>query len=168
MADARADDVSEEHLRWLVESRSQNQQDTLELYLVIKRKATALEGNIEYAILAQELAAIAFSLWRAVFLSDLTEAVENQMIDVTTFLGKVISHNAITYQQDRSAREWTFQYYLNNARNRLLTLAQQSSLQVLDVNDIDVEASTAKEDWTIAQRALSKAIRQFSQIPEKV
>lgn len=163
MVQARADDVSEEHLRWLIESRSENQKVTLELYLAIKRNEAEIERNFKFTTSAAELAAIAFSLWRAVFLSDLTENVENQMIDLKTFLGTLISHNAIAYQQDRSSREWTFPYYLNNARERLLDLARESPLGLLDVSEIDIEARSAKEDWTIAQNALSKAVERFSQ-----
>jgi hypothetical protein len=162
-AQVRADDLSEEHLRWLVQSRRRNQEVTLELYLVIRTNAASIEENIEYAQLAQQLAAIAFSLWRAVFLSDLTQDVENQMGDVRRFLGNLISHNAIAYQQDRNSREWTFQYYLDNARQRLLAIARGASSSILHVNEIDVQAHSAKEDWTIAQDALAKAVGRFAE-----
>jgi hypothetical protein len=164
MADERADDVSEEHLAWLVQSRCDNQKVTLELYLAIKNNISSIELNVVYAQLAQELAAIAFSLWRAVFLSDLTEEVERQMLDVRQFLSTLISHNAIAYQQDRKSREWTFQYYLNNARERLLDIARQASVHILDVNEIDIEARSAKEDWEIAERALKKAVKRFVEV----
>jgi hypothetical protein len=159
----RADDLNEEHLKWLVQSRSTNQDVTLKLYSVIKNNAASIEVNIGFAQLAQELAAVAFSLWRAVFLSDLTEDVENQMIDVQRFLGTLISHNAIAYQQDRASREWTFQYYLNNARERLLAMARQASLAIVTLEEINIEARSAKEDWSIAQRALSNAVDRFAE-----
>ena len=127
MGDSSSHDASEAHLRWLAQSRCDNQNVTLDLYLGDKKYAAYIERNVIYAQLAQELAAIAFSLWRAVFLSDLTEEVEKQIIDVQTFLGTLISHNAIAYQQDRISREWSFQYYLSNARERLLNIARQGS-----------------------------------------
>ena len=130
----------------------------------IKNNAAYIERNVIYAQLAQELAAIAFSLWRAVFLSDLTEEVEKQIIDVQTFLGTLISHNAIAYQQDRISREWSFQYYLSNARERLLNIARQGSLTVLEVNEVDREARSAKEDWEIAESALKKAVERFAEM----
>ncbi len=163
---AKADDLSEEHLTWLVKSRSDNQKTTLKLYLAIERNKQSVERNIAYAEVAQELAAIAFSLWRAVFLSDLTEDVETQMIDVQRFLGTLISHNTIAYQQDRNSREWTFQYYLNNARERLLAIAGRKPLPILNVNEIDIGARSAKEDWEIAERALSKAIERFAKLTQ--
>jgi hypothetical protein len=160
----RVDDVNPKHLKWLVKSRAENQKVTLELYLIMTRNAATIEQSIEFTSLAQELAAVAFSLWRAVFLSDLTEDVEKQMLDVRRFLGALISHNAIAYQQDRGSREWTFQYYLNNARNRLLDIARQASPAILDVSEVDVEAESAKKDWTIAHNALAKAIKKFAEI----
>jgi hypothetical protein len=157
-------DFTDEHLRWLVQSRSKNQEITLQLYLAIKNNRISIEGDVRYAYLAQELAAVAFSLWRSVFLSDLTETVEKQMADVERFLSTLISNNAIAYQQDRNSREWTFYYYLKNASDRLLTIARQGPLELLDVSDIEIAASSAKEDWTIAQDALAKAIGRFSQL----
>ena len=97
-------------------------------------------------------------------MSDLTEEVEKQIIDVQTFLGTLISHNAIAYQQDRISREWSFQYYLSNARERLLNIARQGSLTVLEVNEVDREARSAKEDWEIAESALKKAVERFAEM----
>ncbi len=104
----RKDDRSENHLKWLVENRSANQQATLGLFVALTQNESVISSNIVYAEVSQELAGIAFSLWRAVFLNDLTEEIEEQMVDVKAFLGSLISNNAIGYPQDRSAREWTF------------------------------------------------------------
>ena len=162
---AKSDDRSEAHLQWLVENRSLNQKVTLELYIAIKRNSDTINSDMRYALLAQELAAIAFSLWRAVFLSDLTEDVEKQMIDVETFLANLVSHNSIGYPQDRNAREWTFQYYLGDARQRLLSVASRPPT-IIAVDDIETEAHSAKEDWSIAQRALAKAVQRFGELTE--
>jgi hypothetical protein len=64
-------DIKDEHLRWLVQSRAENQKVTLDLYLAITANKVAIETNVQFAGLAQELAAVAFSLWRAVFLKRL-------------------------------------------------------------------------------------------------
>jgi hypothetical protein len=74
------------------------------------------------------------------------------------FLHTLISHNAIAYQQDCNSREWTFQYYLRNARDRLLEIASQGPLEILNLDEIDIEAHSAKEDWKITQDALAKAV----------
>jgi hypothetical protein len=85
------------------------------------------------------------------------------MIDVTAFLGALISNNSIGYPQDRNAREWTFTYYLSDARFRLQSLATRPSA-IIDLSDVEKEARSAKEDWEIAQRALEKAIHGFSKL----
>ena len=162
--DGTDDGLIEEHLRWLVDSRSKNQKVTLDLYLTMKNNSTKINRDLQLAELAQELAAVAFSLWRAVFLSDLSEEVESQMIDVEVFLQTLISQNAIAFQQDLRSREWTFPYYLNNARNRLMDIARQTSFEILTLEDIDIEARSAKEDWTIAHEAFSKAVARFGEI----
>jgi hypothetical protein len=157
------DDQSEEHLKWLVENRSRNQRATLELYLLINQNSDAINNNVTYAALAQELTGIAFSLWRGVFLSDLTAEVEKQLSDATIFLATLISHNAIAYPQDRTAREWTFQYYLSNARFRLTELASKPP-NLIEFTDIDTPAGSAKDDWLIAQAALEKSTTRFGDI----
>jgi hypothetical protein len=161
----RADDHSEEHLQWLVENRSLNQKTTLDLYVVMTRNDDAIMDNAIYAELAEDLAGVAFSLWRAVFLSDFTRETESQLRDVTAFLGALISHNAIGYPQDRSAREWTFQYYLDNARHRLVGIARKHPA-ILEFSDIEAAAAadSAKQDWSIAHRALEKAVLGFDRI----
>jgi hypothetical protein len=86
------------------------------------------------------------------------------MSHVEDFLKTLISTNAIAFQQDRGSREWSFPYYLKNARNRLLDIARQGPFEMLNVNDIDIPARSAKEDWTIAHEALSKAVARFAVI----
>jgi hypothetical protein len=86
------------------------------------------------------------------------------MIDVEIFLGTLISDNTIAYRQDIISREWTFQYYLENARSRLLGIARRGTFDILDLKDIEIEARSAKEDWMIAHDALSKAVTRFARI----
>jgi hypothetical protein len=164
MPQGAGDDLTEEHWRWLVDSRCKNQKVTLELYLAIKNNSISINRDVRLAYIAQELAAVAFSLWRAVFLSDVSEEVEEQMSDVETFLKTLISTNAIAFQQDRVSREWTFPYYLKNAQNRLLDIARQGPFEMLNLNDIDIQAQSAKEDWTISHDALSKAVTRFAEM----
>lgn len=157
----RKDDRSESHLKWLVENRSANQRATLELFAALTQNESIISSNAVYAQVSLELSGIAFSLWRAVFLSDLTEETEEQMVDVKAFLGALISNNSIGYPQDRSAKEWTFTYYLTDARFRLQSLASRPP-PIIDLTDVEQEAGSAKEDWEIAQRALEKAILGFA------
>ena len=45
MGDSSSHDVSEAHLRWLAQSRCDNQNVTLDLYLAIKNNAAYIERN---------------------------------------------------------------------------------------------------------------------------
>ena len=74
---ARLDDRSEEHLQWLVENRPLNQKVTLDLHVAVSRNSDSINRNLVVVQLAQEPAGVAFSLWRAVFLSDLTEETQS-------------------------------------------------------------------------------------------
>jgi hypothetical protein len=129
--------------------------------MTLTQNESVISSNVVFAQISQELAGIAFSLWRAVFLSDLTGETEEQLVDVRAFLGALISNNSIGYPQDRSAREWTFAYYFSDARFRLQSLASRPP-PIIDPSDVEQEAASAKEDWEIAQRALEKAIHAFS------
>jgi hypothetical protein len=163
MAVVRKDDRSEGHLKWLVEKRSANQKATLELFVILTENDNVISKNVLSANVSQELAGIAFSLWRAVFLSDLTGELDDQLLDVASFLGNLISNNSIGYSQDRGAREWTFQYYLTDARLRLQALAGQPP-DIFEPSEMYEPAGTAKEDWEISQNVLETAIRRFGEL----
>jgi hypothetical protein len=70
------------------------------------------------------MVSVCFSLWRAAFLSDKTGKRSAVVDDAKTFLGKMLTDNAITYPQDRTTREWTFNYYAINAELILLKLGE--------------------------------------------
>ncbi len=53
-----------EHLEWMIEGRGKNQSTALKLYELFQHDATTLKG---FSFRLQELAGVAFSLWRAVF-----------------------------------------------------------------------------------------------------
>jgi hypothetical protein len=162
---SKSDDFSPEHLQWLVYSRSDNQNATLRLYSVIKRHEKIFANNIYLQSLAQELAAVAFSLWRAVFLSDLSGNEQNRMIDVDAFLQSLIAHNTISYVTDYRSREWTFPYYIKNARFRLAEICQNAPT-LLSEQDLPQAPDTEKEEWTATQTALTRAVERFEQVVE--
>jgi hypothetical protein len=112
------DKVEPLDLGWLVNSRSENQKTSLELYEFLLAHQDQIATNDDYAQIALALVGIAFSLWRAVFLGD-KKTPQTPLTDAVVFLKKVIQDNAIGYQQDRNASDWTFDYYLHNARYRL-------------------------------------------------
>jgi hypothetical protein len=108
------------------------------------------------------LTGIAFSLWRAVFLSDTTGEYEDQLADVKKFLISLISDNTILYVTDKNARNWSFRYYLDNAVLRLSRLSSDS-LNLLEQGELSEQADSDKDEWLNAQTTLEKAIIRFEQ-----
>src|SRR3954451_3872663 len=154
-------DVSPEHFAWLVEGRSANQRRTLELYRIIAEGERELNSNVELQEAAQELTGVAFSLWRAVFLSDTTGEYADQLADIRKFLVSLISDNAVMYLTDKNARNWSFHYYLRNALHRLDELSN-GGLSLVDKTDLAKRAETDKDDWVNAQAILDKAVERFA------
>lgn len=115
------DEPSAEHLRWLIDSRAANQRVSLKLFDLFKKYPNDFD-HMGLQFSAQALVAISFSLWRAAFLADRSGKRDAVAEDSEWFLGKMLVDNAITYTQDRAAREWTFNYYVSNARYRLQEL----------------------------------------------
>jgi hypothetical protein len=162
MTMSRQDDLSADHISWLVKSRSENQEITLKLYLIMKDNEEKLKGNWDLANYAQAMAAVCFSLWRAVFLSDLSDEPHDTIIDAQTFLGNLILHNMVAYPQDRNTREWSFMYYVNNARYRLETLSKKHS-DMLPAGFVDAPEgfSNAKDFWSFSHSACEVAVRNL-------
>jgi hypothetical protein len=147
------------HLEWMIKGRAKNQQAALDLYELMKDHRQAIEDK-RLSSKAQDLAAVAFSLWRAVFLADRTGKTEAKMKDAEAFIGKMLTDNAIAFTQDRTAREWTFLYYLDNALYRLRECAEKWP---------DIEPSrppqskrTIKSRWEYANSAFRKAVKQLT------
>ncbi len=161
---SKTDDLSAGHISWLVKSRSRNQDVSLQLFLVLKDNGDALAKDWDLLDSAQGLIAACFSLWRAVFLSDINESVQATVADAQTFLGNLILHNMVAYPQDRNARDWTFMYYVNNARYRLEQIAKQRPnilTATIAGTDIDNVANNAKDYWTFYQSATEIAVRNL-------
>ncbi|WP_156311725.1 hypothetical protein [Methylobacterium platani] len=156
----RIANISPEHFSWLVEGRSANQQSTLELYRIIVQSEKKLNSNVELQDAAHELTGVAFSLWRAVFLSDVSEEYLDELADIKKFLVSLISDNTVLYITDKNARNWSFRYYLRNAQQRLKLLSE-SKLSLVDASDLLVPAETDKDDWASSQKILDEAIRRF-------
>ncbi|WP_158811406.1 hypothetical protein [Beijerinckia sp. L45] len=158
----KVDDVSFGHFDWLVECRSQNQRTTLRLYKIVEAKEIVLSRHFVYRELAQDLTAVAFSLWRAVFLSDLTGISGDQLADVKKFLQSLIAHNAVLYQTDFSTREWTFQYYLDNALLRLDRIEKHLPPDGRS-SEFRLTPKSAKDTWVFAQDSLDGMVSTFEE-----
>jgi hypothetical protein len=154
------DDLSPDHLRRLVQQRSANQELSLELFLMLKSHAEVLSKDSASRNIAQALVAASFSLWRAVFLSDKVTGSTNVLAAAESFLGGLVLHNTVAYQQDRNARNWTFNYYVNNARYRLQGIAGKR-LNILPSNRAQKGNRDPKDHWTYYHDALNIAVKNF-------
>lgn len=108
----KIDTLTPEHLTWLVESRYANQRAAVRFFNLFETHSTKVRSK-GFSTTSQRMVAVCFSLWRAAFLSDKTGKRSAVVDDAKTFLGKMLTDNAITYPQDRST--WTFNYYMVNA-----------------------------------------------------
>jgi hypothetical protein len=118
----------------------------------------------ELSQVAQNLVAVCFSLWRAAFLADKTGTRHAVLQDARTFSGKMLTDNAITYPQDRSAREWTFNYYMNGAKDCLMHLADrwEHIRTVLSRPRRVVKGTTAPQRrWNRHQEAFEAAVQSL-------
>jgi hypothetical protein len=157
---AKSDNLNPLHLRWLVNSRSNNQKSALRLFELFDKFENKMHKK-ELSETAESLAAACFSLWRAAFLADKTGVRTEAFADARAFLGKILTDNAISYPQDRSAREWTFNYYLNNAKNSLLSIQRYRKRieKVLNVPKKVTKGSiVAERSWDRFQNAFEEAI----------
>jgi len=161
---AKRDDLTTEHVSWLVHGRSRNQEISLKLFLIMKNNTEVIKSQFHLIDIAQSLAGACFSLWRAVFLSDVSETsdMSETVDDATAFLGGLILHNMVAYPQDRNARDWSFLYYVNNARYRLESISK-SYKQVLPHKFVSetVGFESPKDCWSYYQDALEVAVRNF-------
>ena len=107
-------------LAWLVESRSSIQRLLYRLHAYAEENPSELPDG--RAAVFQLLVGTAFSLWRAVFLTELHRDRQRIQSDAAKFLLLLVRDNAINYPQDRETRAWTAGYYLNNAYFRLREL----------------------------------------------
>jgi hypothetical protein len=164
------DDLDLEHLEWLVHSRSENQRVSIALLKLLIKHREKLEGDLDPRVIATEFVAIAFSLWRAVFLADKIGSEESLLQQATHYLGRIISDNAIGYQQDRSAREWAFNYYITSIHFRL---EEMSKIEPKIVSStVDYFKSTSRKSqgtrpqkiWTHYHKIFADSVEKFSEI----
>lgn len=151
-----------EDLEWLVQNRSKNQLSTLKIYKLINDHKEQLSVNQSQRANSQLLLGVAFSLWRAVFLSDIKQKRGSLMTDVEGFLLELIQNNAINYVQDRNNRSWTFRYYVQNAGDRLDKLHDRFiNKKVSFALPGSTKGKKPKEWWEMHQASLDDAIKAF-------
>ena len=111
-------------LHLLVRDRTRIQSLALDLLTLMRTHRTIRAADEGGRNAYDLLVGAVFSLWRAVFLASVDADWEDVLVRAETFLEKVIRHNAIGYMDDWNNRKWSFLYYLNNARYRLIEAAE--------------------------------------------
>jgi hypothetical protein len=159
------DDLTPEHLEWLVESRSRNQRACLEIFKKIEQYPGKAKSK-KYRTRTYFLVSAAFSLWRAAFLADKSgEEGSEVFTDARAFLAQIITNNAITYAQDRASRDWTFSYYMLSAANSLAKLAEkwpEIATVLSKYEKVEKGTTKARRRWNRHQTALETAIELYA------
>lgn len=107
-----------EHLGWAIDQRAKIQHTLLALYEYVRDAAPDDAWN-EKEEAIDDLIAAAFSLWRAVFLTEQLRTDQSRREAQRQFLATVVSTNAITFGDDRRNSPWSLGFYLTNAQQRL-------------------------------------------------
>jgi hypothetical protein len=145
-----------EHLEWAIRSRAANQQCCLRI-LKLFANYPEFWRTKKFSRAAQELVAISFSLWRAAFLAEKTGKRGAVFAHGRDFLERLIEDNSISYPQDKTAREWTFNFYTRNARFSLEFLAKYWDQVPLYKGD----TRNAIQRWDYCQSLLDQAVVSF-------
>lgn len=78
--------------------------------------------------------------------------------------------NAIAYAQDRSTRNWTFNYYMSNATNELVHLSKEwpNIADVLNKTYKNTKGTTAPQSrWNKTQLAFETAVNCLEEALER-
>lgn len=148
------------HLEWAIAARAKNQICCLRLLRLLDDNS-AFWKTKKASRAAQELVAIAFSLWRAAFLAEKTGSREQVVKDARDFLAGLIEDNAISYPQDKKAREWTFNYYTRHAGYALEFLGDYWPGYVTPYKK---DTRNAIERWDYCQSLLDQAVEGFEKL----
>jgi hypothetical protein len=150
-----------EHLRWAVKSRARNQECAirlLDLFLEYEDKWKTKD----WSRAAQDLLSVNFSLWRAAFLADKTAKRDEVFAHAKLFLQRIIETNAISFSEDRTSKEWTFNYYTRNAKCALEALHEHwATMRKLPVPQYKDATRTPTEKWTYCQDLLDETVTVF-------
>lgn len=146
-----------DHLEWAIQCRGRNQQTCLKILKSFENHEKKWQTK-KYSPIAQDLLAVAFSLWRAAFLADRDGSRRHVFKNCSVFLRTLIEDNAIGYVQDKNTREWTFNFYTRNARYALEHL---NKLREDIVPKYELGTRTAKERWIYCQNLLDTIVKNF-------
>lgn len=146
------------HMQWLVANRSLNQVSALKLHNLLTKHESQWGSDTKLLYASQSMVGASFSLWRAVFLGDKTGDPAHVVRHSIEFLGSMILDNAITYAVDKKNNEWTFNYYVESSRLRLVYLI---ALWPDLLEPWNSKKRAPRKRWEYNQKRLDDAIEKF-------
>lgn len=127
-----------------------------------------LKLDFDYANNAQALAGASFSLWRAVFLGEEAPDTDHLLDDAKYFMRNLVAHNMVAYTQDRNARQWSFMYYINNAKYRLLSIKSDQKEEVVPLKyNQETYFENNQIIWDYYQNMVDESIVNIRRLLEK-
>lgn len=112
---------------WLVKARFRVQEFMLDLHRHRSHRYPTAPKE-ERAIL-DLFVGVAFSLWRAAFLTDTDRNSQSIATAGDLLLAKLLEDNTVSYTHDRAMKHWMGGYYLNNARYRTRRIIAKMGLE---------------------------------------
>lgn len=159
--------MGKHHLRWMVDRRSKIQLTLFELLQIQETHGTGetIEDDPWHTL--ARMNAIAFSLWRSVFLASGAKPNKvEQHSHRLEFLRKVISDNTISYFDDKKMHSFSSLFYNNNARYLLESqlkhhqdfLKLREFQEIVHLREVDTEEMEPYKFWDINYAALTACI----------
>lgn len=118
-------DSTHPDIEWAIKARADIQHDMLALYIMVDANQPLTQGDYwddpDNKSAFSLFVGASFSLWRAAFLADISGRQSwCDMVDAEKrLLHRVLTHNAISFNNDYDFRAWVFGYYLMGALMRL-------------------------------------------------
>ena len=120
-------EVAIEFLRKLTGWRNDALTIKFDLLKLITEKDSRIRVNPRHNAIAQLLVGASFSLWRAVFLTDMPLELDDALTAAKGFLEKVVSDNAIGFSDEKKFKRWTAGFYVSHIEYRLYHLQHEYS-----------------------------------------
>lgn len=173
------DKIDYEFIRWSVDARKVIQLAILNLSHSAERPNAMHNEPLGSRYI--ELAAVAFSLWRAAFLASMGappltntsgEGKSEAKVDhAATLLKTILASNAVTFADDRRAQSWMGEYYLDNASMRLRRYVNKHVpmvhadvrrlIEYVDEQQVPASFVSSAFAWNIIFSAFARLLSQF-------
>jgi hypothetical protein len=160
------------NIQWQIRAREQIQQLMLRLWVLLKENQQFANRQDFYQIV--RMAQTAYSLWRAAFLTNVRNN-ENEILDRSRdFLERILTTNAIGFQDELGRNDFAVVYYNNNAKYRLERECihdktgelenEPEFIELLKISkDDDTERRLQDTIWNICYNALNKCLSRFEE-----